>query len=194
MYKRVQSQESAGMLHHLSGGAWDPHDVNVIASTSESSIQFWDLRTMKKTNSLEYSHVCSMDYDSKKEHMLITDADDSGINIWDLRMLKGPCCRAPWTFTLDLGSTKTHTYFTVYTCILLDICIDCRGLSFNPHNPSYFVRPFSLFVEFVPWGSALSASLVWWFYLPTEMAIVIALVLCSKSSAGEASTAAAAPK
>lgn len=35
------------MLHHLSGGAWDPHDVNVVASTSESSIQFWDLRTMK---------------------------------------------------------------------------------------------------------------------------------------------------
>lgn len=44
---QVQSQESAGMLHHLSGGAWDPHDVNVVASTSESSIQFWDLRTMK---------------------------------------------------------------------------------------------------------------------------------------------------
>lgn len=35
------------MLHHISGGAWDPHDVNVVASTSESSIQFWDLRTMK---------------------------------------------------------------------------------------------------------------------------------------------------
>ncbi|GKE44120.1 transducin/WD40 repeat-like superfamily protein, partial [Tanacetum coccineum] len=59
------------MLHHLSCGAWDPHDVNVVASTSESSIEFWDLRTMKKTNSLEYSHVRSMDYDSKKEHMLV---------------------------------------------------------------------------------------------------------------------------
>ncbi|KVI07723.1 hypothetical protein Ccrd_013914, partial [Cynara cardunculus var. scolymus] len=44
---QVQSQESAGMLHHLSGGSWDPHDLNVVASTSESSIQFWDLRTMK---------------------------------------------------------------------------------------------------------------------------------------------------
>ncbi|GKA29437.1 reverse transcriptase zinc-binding domain-containing protein [Tanacetum coccineum] len=68
---KKSAQESAGMLHHLSGGAWDPHDVNVVASTSESSIQFWDLRTMKKTNSLEYSHVRSMDYDSKKEHMLV---------------------------------------------------------------------------------------------------------------------------
>ncbi|GJT37435.1 uncharacterized mitochondrial protein-like protein [Tanacetum coccineum] len=61
---------------YMNCGAWDPHDVNVVASTSESSIQFWDLRTMKydpilKTNSLEYSHVRSMDYDSKKEHMLV---------------------------------------------------------------------------------------------------------------------------
>ncbi|PWA46123.1 transducin/WD40 repeat-like superfamily protein [Artemisia annua] len=101
---QVQSQESAGMLHHLSGGAWDPHDVNVVASTSESSIQFWDLRTMKKTNSLEYSHVRSIDYDSKKEHMLITAADDSGINIWDLRMLKAPAAELPghahWTWAV----------------------------------------------------------------------------------------------
>ncbi|GKC40258.1 transducin/WD40 repeat-like superfamily protein, partial [Tanacetum coccineum] len=125
---QVQSQESAGMLHHLSGGAWNPHDVNVVASTSESSIQFWDLRTMKydpvlvpkyfapfnyaicfslhrKTNSLEYSHVRSMDYDSKKEHMLITAADDSGIiNIWDLRMLKAPAAELPghshWTWAV----------------------------------------------------------------------------------------------
>ena len=35
------------MLHYLSGGAWDPHDVNAVAATCESSIQFWDLRTMK---------------------------------------------------------------------------------------------------------------------------------------------------
>lgn len=35
------------MLHYLSGGTWDPHDSNAIAATSESSVQFWDLRTMK---------------------------------------------------------------------------------------------------------------------------------------------------
>jgi len=35
------------MRHSLSGGAWNPHDVNSVAATSESSIQFWDLRTMK---------------------------------------------------------------------------------------------------------------------------------------------------
>ena len=39
------------MLHYLSGGAWDPHDVNAVAATCESSVQFWDLRTMKYDSS-----------------------------------------------------------------------------------------------------------------------------------------------
>lgn len=44
---KVQSKESSGMLHYLSGGAWDPHDANSVAATCESSVQFWDLWTMK---------------------------------------------------------------------------------------------------------------------------------------------------
>ena len=43
----MQSKESSGMLHYLSGGAWDPHDINAVAATCESSVHFWDLRTMK---------------------------------------------------------------------------------------------------------------------------------------------------
>lgn len=68
---KLQSQESAGMLHYLSGGAWDPHDVNVVASTCESSIQFWDLRTMKTTSSIE-AHVRNMDYDVRKKYILVS--------------------------------------------------------------------------------------------------------------------------
>ncbi|GFZ10512.1 transducin/WD40 repeat-like superfamily protein [Actinidia rufa] len=92
---RVQSQESAGMLPYLSGGAWDPHDVNSIASTCESSIQFWDLRTMKKTNSIEHAHIRNVDYDTKKKYVLVTAEDESGIHIWDLRMLKIPSLELP---------------------------------------------------------------------------------------------------
>lgn len=44
------------MLHYLSGGAWDPHDVNAVASTCEWSIQFWDLRTMKYVLALRQSN------------------------------------------------------------------------------------------------------------------------------------------
>ncbi|XWS20864.1 hypothetical protein CRYUN_Cryun30bG0005600 [Craigia yunnanensis] len=50
---QVQSKESAGMLHYLSGGAWDPHDINAVAATCESILQkmnpeyTWDLRKPK---------------------------------------------------------------------------------------------------------------------------------------------------
>ncbi|XP_052306326.1 WD repeat-containing protein DWA2 isoform X2 [Populus trichocarpa] len=87
---QVQSKESAGMLHYLSGGAWDPHDVNAVAATCESSVQFWDLRAMKKTNSIECGHVRNVDYDTRKKHILVTAEDESGIHIWDLRMPKVP--------------------------------------------------------------------------------------------------------
>lgn len=58
---QVISEESAGMLRHLSGGAWGPHDVNAVASTCEWTIKFWDLRTMKKTNSIQHAHVRHVD-------------------------------------------------------------------------------------------------------------------------------------
>lgn len=101
---QVQSQESAGMLHYLSGGAWDPHDVNAVALTSESAIQLWDLRTMKMTNSTEQAHARNVEYDVKKKHILVTAEDESGIRIWDLRMLKLPITELPghahWTWAV----------------------------------------------------------------------------------------------
>ncbi|KAL5778337.1 hypothetical protein ACOSP7_011263 [Xanthoceras sorbifolium] len=102
---QVQSKESAGMLHYLSGGAWDPHDVSAIAATSVSSVQFWDLRTMKKTNSIDRTHVRNVDYDTKREHILVTAEDESGIHLWDLRMLKFPIQELPghthWTWAVS---------------------------------------------------------------------------------------------
>uniref|UniRef100_A0A7C9FPR9 EIPR1-like beta-propeller domain-containing protein n=1 Tax=Opuntia streptacantha TaxID=393608 RepID=A0A7C9FPR9_OPUST len=101
---QVQSQESAGMLHYLSGGAWDPHDVNAVALTSESAIQLWDLRTMKMTNSIEQAHARNADYNMKKKHILVTAEDECGIRIWDLRMFKAPITELPghahWTWTV----------------------------------------------------------------------------------------------
>lgn len=101
---QVQTKESAGMLHYLSGGAWDPHDVNAVAITCDSSIQFWDLRSMTKTNSIEHAHVRNLDYDMKKKYMLVTADDESGIHIWDMRMLNFPFLELPghahWTWTV----------------------------------------------------------------------------------------------
>ncbi|KAL7175000.1 hypothetical protein ACSBR2_028745 [Camellia fascicularis] len=101
---QVQSQESAGMLHYLTGGAWDPHDVNSVASISKSSIQFWDLRTMKKENSIEHTHVHNVDYDTKRKYILVTAEDKSGIHVWDLRMPEVPILELPghahWTWAV----------------------------------------------------------------------------------------------
>ncbi|KAM7260459.1 hypothetical protein ACFE04_016200 [Oxalis oulophora] len=102
---QVQSKESTGQLNYLSGGAWDPHDVNAIAATCDSSVQFWDLRTMKKTNSIECTHVRNVDYHTKKKHILVTAKDESGIQIWDLRMTKAPIQELPghahWTWAVS---------------------------------------------------------------------------------------------
>ncbi|CAN8292247.1 unnamed protein product [Cochlearia groenlandica] len=100
----VLSKDSAGMLHSLSGGAWNPHDVNSVAATGESSVQFWDLRTMKKVNSIERAHVRGVDYNPKREHILITAEDESGIHVWDLRKANVPVQELPghthWTWAV----------------------------------------------------------------------------------------------
>ncbi|KAK7283449.1 hypothetical protein RIF29_12968 [Crotalaria pallida] len=101
---QVQSKDSAGMLHKLHGGAWDPHDVNSVAATCESYLQFWDIRTMTKTSSIECSHVRSVDYNPKKMHILVTAEHESGIRIWDLRKPKVPIQELPghthWTWSV----------------------------------------------------------------------------------------------
>ncbi|KAK8947592.1 WD repeat-containing protein DWA2 [Platanthera guangdongensis] len=101
---KVISQESVGMLHRLSGGAWDPHDRNVVATICESSLQCWDLRTMKKTNSIENAHFRDVDYNPKKQHIIVSAEDESGVRIWDLRKPKFPMVELPghvhWTWAV----------------------------------------------------------------------------------------------
>ncbi|KAF6159815.1 hypothetical protein GIB67_030073 [Kingdonia uniflora] len=104
---QVQSEENVGMLHSFSGGAWDPHDRNSVAATCDSSVQFWDLRTMKKTNSIEHAHVHNIDYSKKKQNILVTAEDEAGIHIWDLRMPNVPVRELPghahWTWTVQFN-------------------------------------------------------------------------------------------
>ncbi|XP_008781258.2 WD repeat-containing protein DWA2 isoform X1 [Phoenix dactylifera] len=101
---KVISKESVGMLHNLSGGAWDPHDQNAVAAICGSSLQFWDLRTMKKTNAIEHAQVRDVDYNPKKQHILATAEDECGIRLWDLRMPRLPAKELPghahWTWAV----------------------------------------------------------------------------------------------
>ncbi|GAB2300440.1 WD repeat-containing protein dwa2 [Dionaea muscipula] len=108
---QVHLKESAGILHYLTGGSWDPHDLNSVALTSDSVIQLWDLRTMKMSNSIEQAHARNVDYDTKKQHILVTAEDETGIRIWDLRMLKFPIAELPrhahWTWTVRCNPEYT---------------------------------------------------------------------------------------
>ncbi|CAL5418551.1 unnamed protein product [Camellia sinensis] len=123
--KCVQSQESAGMLHYLSGGAWDPHDVNSVALACESSIQFWDLRTMKKENSIEHTHVHNVDYDTKRKYILVTAEDESGIHVWDLRMPNVPILELPghahWTWAVRCNPEYDGLILTAGTDLTVNV-------------------------------------------------------------------------
>ncbi|KAK4745771.1 hypothetical protein SAY87_012083 [Trapa incisa] len=135
---QVQPQESAGMLHYLSAGAWDLHDVNALALTCESSFQFWDLMTMKKTYSIECAHVHDLEYDTRKKHILVTAEDESGIHIWDLRMPRVPIQELPghahWTWTVR----RNPQYDGL---ILVETCwFKWRLPKFNEDYLSYVVK------------------------------------------------------
>lgn len=149
---QVHSKESAGMLHYLSGGAWDPHDVNSVAATCESSVQFWDLRTMKKANSIERSHVRCANFNQKKKHILVTAEDDSGIYIWDLRMSKAPIQELPghahWTWAvtcnpehdgliLSAGTDSTVKLWLAPTSTTSDSLVESRIQQSDPLLNSY---------------------------------------------------------
>ena len=69
--------------------------MNAVASACEWSIQFRDLRTMKKTNSIGHAHVRIVDYDTKKKHILVTAEAESGICMWNLRIPKVPIIEVP---------------------------------------------------------------------------------------------------
>uniref|UniRef100_A0ACD6AIH4 Uncharacterized protein n=2 Tax=Avena sativa TaxID=4498 RepID=A0ACD6AIH4_AVESA len=99
---KVISQGSADMLPNLRGGAWDPHNHNAVAAITESSLHFWDLRSMKRSNAIEHAHIRDVDYNPKKQNIIATAEDELGIRLWDLRMLKHPLKDLPghshWTW------------------------------------------------------------------------------------------------
>ncbi|KAL3686907.1 hypothetical protein R1sor_013216 [Riccia sorocarpa] len=102
---KIQARLSAGELHHMAGGAWDPHDVTKVATAVESSVVIWDLRSMKQSSRIEQAHaiqVRDIDFNPKREDILITSGDDSKIRVWDVKMPGMPLRELPghshWTW------------------------------------------------------------------------------------------------
>eukprot|EP00249_Psilotum_nudum_P018157 c26664_g1_i1 orf=93-1241(+) len=114
---KMQAQLSAGMLHHMAGGAWDPHDINIVATACESSIQHWDLRSMKQIQTLEHAHVRDIDFNPKKQHIFVTAGDDSKIHIWDQRM--------PGMFLLEVPGHSHWTWQARYNPKYAELLLSC---------------------------------------------------------------------
>ncbi|CAM6035432.1 unnamed protein product [Sphagnum compactum] len=95
---QVHGFASAGELSHMASGCWDPHDVNHVATATDVSVQCWDLRSMNQTNKIEQAHMLQvrhLDFNPKKQHIMITAGDDSRIRIWDLKMPNIPLQELP---------------------------------------------------------------------------------------------------
>lgn len=89
------------MLNYLTGGAWDPHDFNTISLTCDSSVQFWDLRTMKY---VDFSATFMLILNNK----LQSSGPTTAINQKNLKLLW-----FGWGF-----SSPYHTLFLVYDFVL----------------------------------------------------------------------------
>ncbi|KAG6512015.1 hypothetical protein ZIOFF_030106 [Zingiber officinale] len=135
---KVVSQESVGMLQNLSGGAWDPHDRNALAGICDSSFQFWDLRTMKKTTSIEQAHIRDIDYNPKKQHLLVTAEDVSGIRLWDLRRPKFPVKELPghahWTWAVRHNPEYDELILVSLSLSLSPMHVSCTLFLFTNDN------------------------------------------------------------
>ncbi|XP_067934587.1 EARP-interacting protein homolog isoform X2 [Watersipora subatra] len=68
---------------------WDPHHRCMqIATTNDSCIRGWDLRSMKQTYSIDNAHgqlVRDLDFNPNRQYILATCGDDCRTKFWDVR-------------------------------------------------------------------------------------------------------------
>mmetsp|Transcript_22477 Transcript_22477/g.32811 ORF Transcript_22477/g.32811 Transcript_22477/m.32811 type:complete len:386 (-) Transcript_22477:121-1278(-) len=88
------TQENVDIGEFAAGGAaWDPHNVNLAAIASDSSLRFIDTRKLQVTSCVSNAHkggIRDVDYNPNKPLTLITTGDDRKIKMWDARSLSCP--------------------------------------------------------------------------------------------------------
>ncbi|CAL1277197.1 unnamed protein product [Larinioides sclopetarius] len=69
--------------------AWNPHhNCNIVATSLDSSIRSWDLRSSQNAWSIENAHgqlVRSIDFNPNKQYYIATCGDDCQTRFWDVR-------------------------------------------------------------------------------------------------------------
>lgn len=114
------AKASAGALAQISCGALDPHSPDSLATASETSISFWDLRSMTKSGGIESAHqlqIRDVDFNPKRPHLLMTVGDDSRIRVWDQRK--------PRVALVDLAGHSHWTWRARYNSFYDDLVISC---------------------------------------------------------------------
>lgn len=173
---KVLSKESVGMVNYIYGGAWDPHDISILSIACESSIQFWDLRSMKQINAIGHPQVRDLNYNPKKQHIVVTAGEDSQIRIWDLRVpnipLKELSGHTHWTWRVRYNPAYDEFILSAGTDSTVNLWQtspiqggESRGLSMvelptDPVDP--LVRSYSDFEDSV-YGIAWSSQEPWIF-------------------------------
>lgn len=94
-------------LQRLHTGAWDPHNADTVATTSDTSIACWDLRSASKVVSIDGAHhlqIRDIDFNPNCPHILASAGDDSRIRLWDLRSSNQALVELPghshWTWSV----------------------------------------------------------------------------------------------
>ncbi|KAG0484294.1 hypothetical protein HPP92_008373 [Vanilla planifolia] len=150
---KVISKESVGMLHRLSGGSWDPHSRHIVSTICDSSLQCWDLRTMKKSTSIENAHFRDMDYNPKKQHIIVTAEDGSGVHVWDLRKPSFPLSDLPghvhWTWAVRYNPEYAELILSAGTDSSVNLLALTTGSNDSSHESvvDYEVLPVDTFLH-----------------------------------------------
>ncbi|XP_028549306.1 WD repeat-containing protein DWA2 [Dendrobium catenatum] len=82
---------------------------------------------LRKANSIENAHFRDVDYNPKKQHIIVTAEDESGIRIWDLRKPKFPMAELPghvhWTWAVRYNPEYDDLILTAGTDSAVNLSI-----------------------------------------------------------------------
>ncbi|KAJ5067040.1 earp and garp complex-interacting protein [Anaeramoeba ignava] len=88
---KLDNKINVGELEVITASAWDFLQPHQFATSNESSLRIWDLRTLKETQEIEHAQggaIRDLAFNRNKPWHIATAGDDFLINFWDLRNTK----------------------------------------------------------------------------------------------------------